>query len=171
MSLLEFLVDFASSGRVEGAGIYSSPGDWGDSLGGDYIDDRQKKQFRRDYGLVELGFWRVEQDWRCGSVSLQVHRLWWHSDTTGPARLRRKYGPFPKDVRLEDLRESLGTAGNELQLIEDKAPGRHARYYVPDTKVLITALTSDDTDQGGMPGGAVWALSLSDNADAWIRPR
>ena len=165
MSVLDLLADVARDGTAEGVGIHATPADWERALGPDFVDDRAKKRFRRDYGLVELGFWRVDGEWRCGLLSLQVHRLWWGSDKLGPLSLRAKYGDYPTRVPFTDLRSRLP----ELRYIEDSDVSEYERYYVPDSKVTIMVATS--TVDGGPPAGSVWALHLTDEPDIALRPR
>ena len=174
MSVLDFLAAVAVSGQVEGAGIQSTPEEWERALGADFIDDRAKKRFRRDYGLVELGFWRVDNTWRCGSLAIQVHRLWWHADSLGPARLGEKYGDFPKTVPFETLRDRLTAVGPRTapRSIQDTDTGEYTRYYVPASKVVLMVVSLEvDRTEDGLPAGSVWSLNLTDNADAWIQPR
>jgi hypothetical protein len=173
VNALDFFVDFAVTGRVEGVSINSTPEDWSDRLGADFIDDesKSKKRMRRDYGLVELGFYRVEGAWRCLGIGIQVHRLWWNSDNV-PAKLRSRYGDFPRIVPFEDLRERLSALGHEPRLIEDEQPFEYTRYYIPDTKILIGVLSPErGEDFDDMPAGMLWAMHLSDDSEIWARPR
>lgn len=165
MSMLDLLTDVATHGGIERAGIQDTPAAWERSLGSDFLDDSAKKRFRRDYGLVELGFWRVDGEWRCGSLALQVHRLWLDADALGPASLRAKYGDFPRSVRFADLRLRLP----ELQRIADSDTREYERYYVPGSKVAIMVITG--AVDGGLPTGSVWALHLTDEPDTQLRPR
>lgn len=162
MSVLGLLVDTATHGAVEGGGIQATPEAWEHALGSDFIDDRTKKRFRCDYGLVELGFWRVDRKWRCGSLALQVHRLWYGADAIGPASLKARYGVFPLAVSFADLRPRL----TELTRIADSDINKYERFYVPRSKVTIMVMTSSGD---GHPPGSVWALHLTDEPD--LRPR
>jgi hypothetical protein len=169
---LNFFVDFAVSGRVEGVGLDSAPEDWSEHLGKDYIDDisKSKKRLRRDYGLVELGFYRPGGAWRCFLVSIQAHRLWWDNHNA-PAKLRSKYGPFPRVILFEDLRRELSALGHEPSLIEDEDPSDQTRYYMPEAKILIGVNTPKPQEEDDIPSGAIWAMHLSEDADIWARPR
>jgi hypothetical protein len=169
---LNFFVDFAVSGRVEGLGLDSVPEDWARHLGKDYIDDisKSKKRLRRDYGLVELGFCRPAGVWRCFLVSIQAHRLWWDSDNV-PAKLRSKYGSFPRAIVFEDLRRGLSALGHEPSLIEDAEPSDQTRYYMPETKILVGVNSPKRQKTHDMHSGAIWAMHLSEDADVWARPR
>lgn len=164
-SALDLLADIATRGVVEGAGIRATPAEWERAIGSDFVDDRVKKRFRRDYGLVELGFWRVGGEWRCGLFALQVHRLWSGAETIGPASLRTRYGEFPPSVAFADLRPRLP----ELRYIPDSDTTRYERYYLPGSKVAI--MVSVSNVDGGPPAGSVWALHLTDEPDIPLRPR
>ena len=170
MSLPGFLADFAVSGRLDDAGIHSTPEEWQQVLGDDFIDDRAKKRFRRDYGLLELGFWRVGSGWQCGSVSVQVHRLW-RDPMIGSITARSGHGGFTRSIAFDDLRASLAQRGRTPQLIDDADMTEHTRYFVPASKVLLLVVSPGWATEDGPPAGTIWSLSLSDNADAWIRPR
>lgn len=165
MNVLDLLTDVARHGTVEGVGINATPADWERTVGPDFVDDRAKKRFRRDYGLVELGFWRLTGEWRCGSLALQVHRLWWGADKVGPLSLQAKYGDFPTWVPFTDLRSCLP----ELKYIEDSDISEYERYYMPASKVTIMVATS--AVNGGPPAGSVRTLHLTDEPDIALRPR
>jgi hypothetical protein len=169
---LDFFAGFAVSGRVEGVGLSSSPEDWSEHLGTAYVDDKSKskKRLRRDYGLVELGFYRGAGGWQCFLISIQAHRLWWDSNNV-PARLLSKYGSFPRAVSFEELRRSLRSLGHEPSLIEDQEPSDQTRYYIPETKVLVGVHSPKQQEADDMPRGTIWAMHLSDDSDNWARPR
>ncbi|WAL66853.1 hypothetical protein ORV05_03325 [Amycolatopsis cynarae] len=169
MSVPEFLAGFAMTGRIEGVGLDSTPDEWERQLGSDFVDDHDRKQFRRDYGLVELGFWREEGNWTCGLISVQVHRLWHDRETIGPAGLREKHGDFPKAVRFVELRDELGRSGNELVLVEDEVPNGYRRYYVPPGKaVMLVDAAPGPRDPEDPPYGSLWSLSAAPLP--WINP-
>ena len=163
MSVLDPLVGTAIHGAVGGVGIQATLEDWQRVLGTDFIDDPAKKRFRRDYGLAELGFWRVDGKWRCGSLALQVHRLWYGADDIGPASLKARYGGFPAAVSFADLRSRL----TGLTRIADSDTSEYERCYVSRTKVTIMVMT---TSVDGRPPGSVWALHLTDEPDIALRP-
>ena len=156
--MLDLLADIATRGAVEGVGIHATPAEWERALGSDFIDDRAKKRFRRDYGLIELGFWRTEGDWRCGTLAVQVHRLFHGAATLGPVSLRARYGDFPSSVPFADFRRGLP----DLAYIKDSDTTEYERYYVPATKVTIMVVTAGSA---GPPAGSVWALHLTDEPD------
>ncbi|MGI8648278.1 MAG: hypothetical protein DLM55_04420 [Acidimicrobiales bacterium] len=103
MSGLDFLVDFAATGDIEGVGLGSSPYEWDQIIGADYVDDVQKNQMRRDYGLIELTFWHTDGAWLCTGISVQAHRLWWETADLVPAMLQKKYGEFPRSGQFNAL--------------------------------------------------------------------
>lgn len=170
MKGLDFFVDFASTGHIEGIGLGSSLEEWDRSVGVDYVDDSKKKQLSRDYGLVELTFWRSEEAWQCTNISIQTHRLWWDS-SQGPAKLLKKYGDFPRSVLFEELREKLDPLDRAPNLIEDQKKSDYTRYYIPESKVLIIILSSPvPKNLDDMPRGMIWSMNLSVNSEVWIKP-
>lgn len=170
MNTYDLLADIAVDGVIEGVGIGSTPQECVGALGTDFVDEKARKRFRRDYGLVELGFFRVDDAWRCGTFTVQTHRLWRFHDSTGPALLRAKYGDFVKSVAFDDLRNRLAGRGQSTIRIADRKPGDQQRYYLADSTVLITVVGDGSDGEDYPPPGSVWSLSLSDNAEAWLRP-
>jgi hypothetical protein len=171
MTELDFFVDFATTGYIEGIGLHSSPYEWDRTVGSDFVDDVQKKQLRRDYGLIELTFWRTDGAWFCTGIDIQAHRLWWKTPDLLPAKLQKKYGEFPRSVELDKLRENLALLDYATIPIEDRNVSEYTRYHVPKTKVLIVSLSSvksNNTDE--IPIGTVWSMSLSVNAEIWNKP-
>lgn len=170
MRALDFFVDFASTGSIYGLGLASTPEQWSINLGDDYTDDVDKKQLRRDYGLVEVTFSRTAGSWRCINIAIQAHRLWWMPENA-PGKLRNKYGDFPRFTRFEEVRHKLELLNLEVRLINDKQESDHVRYYVPATKTLIYALSSEIArDSDDMPPGALWSMYLTIDADIWAKP-
>lgn len=170
MTALDFFIDFAITGQVEGVGLNSKPDDWSENLGADYVDDRRKNQMRRDYGLVELGFARVERTWRCATISIQAHRLWWHADNV-PPKLRRRFGAFPRSIPFEETRKRLRELDHEPHPIDDQQKSDHERYYVPGTKILIYVLSAKPADDlDGMPPQTLWSMNLSVDSEVWAMP-
>jgi hypothetical protein len=159
VSGLDFFVDFAASGRVEGIGLNSTLEDWSEHLGDNYVDDIKKKQMRRDYGVVELGFNRAGEQWRCVGIGIQAHRLWW---TTGsvPPKLSREYGYFPSVIRFDELRNRLKFLEHEPLLVDEQED--FAKYSIPVTGVLMYIVSPRRPDRpGGLPAGALWSMYLS----------
>jgi hypothetical protein len=103
-SALNFFAGLAVNGQIQGVGLNSAPEQWAENLGTDFLDDKSKsnKRLRRDYGLAELGFFRVNGLWSCFLISLQVHRLWRYDDNV-PQKLLERYGEFPKSAQFEDV--------------------------------------------------------------------
>jgi hypothetical protein len=171
MSALEFFTNFVTSGRVEGVGLNSTLGEWADSLGSDYIDDKSRsgKQLRRDYGLVELGFLRRNKLWSCFLISLQVHRLWQYDDNV-PQALIDRYGEFPRSLQFQDLDRALLALGYEPKPIADEDGSDIARYSISVSNVLIAVIARAAEESNYPPVGSVWAMHLSGNSDNWARP-
>jgi hypothetical protein len=171
MSALSFFVDFAVNGHIEDVGLNSTPEEWAESLGTDFVDDKSKsnKRLRRDYGLVELGFFRAGGLWSCFLISLQAHRLW-RDDGNVPQKLIDRYGEFPRSVQFEQFRRALSMLGYEPQPIVDDQGSHTARYYMPFTKALIAVVSNEVQKFDCMPVGSVWAMHLSENSNIWSRP-
>jgi hypothetical protein len=167
MSAIDFFVDFAVTGLVEGIGLDSTLDAWSRHLGDDYVDDAKKKRMRRDYGVVELGFNRYGQQWRCVGIGIQAHRLWWSTDSV-PDKLSRKYGKFPRVIKFDELIYRLRTAGHEPVLVNEETD--YVKYSVPGTGVLmyiVSPVRADDP--GGLPAGALWSMHLSAGSEVWAR--
>jgi hypothetical protein len=170
MSALKFFTDFALNGQIEGVGLNSTPAEWAEGLGTDFIDDKSKsgKRLRRDYGLVELGFVRAEGSWSCFLISIQAHRLWqYHSNV--PRKLIEKYGEFPRSVQFDEVRRALHALGYEPELVADEHRSDTARYRIPGAKVLI-AVVSREAESDYLPTGSIWSMELSESSDIWARP-
>jgi hypothetical protein len=171
MSALGFFVDFAVNGHIQGVSLNSTPEEWIESLGTDFVDDKSKKnkRMRRDYGLIELGFFRVDGSWSCFLISLQVHRLW-QNDGNVPRKLVDQYGEFPKQVQFQELHIALRALGFDPQLIADEHSSDIARYHIPGANVLIGVVAKAAEEPNSIPAGAVWAMHLSANSEVWARP-
>ena len=166
MSALEFLTDFITSGQVEGVGLNSTLEEWAENLGTGYIDDKSRsgKQLRRDYGLVELGFLRVNKLWSCFLISLQVHRLWRYDDNV-PQKLVDRYGEFPGSFQFQDVDRALLALGYEPKLIADEHGSDIARYHVRVANLTIGVVATTSDVSNSLPVGSVWAMHLSGNSD------
>jgi hypothetical protein len=171
MSALDFFTDFAVNGHVEGVGLNSTPEEWTENLGPDFIDDKSKsnKRMRRDYGLVELGFFRADGLWNCFLISLQAHRLWRHGDV--PQKLVDRYGEFPRSIQFDEVRRVLSALGYEPELIADEQGSDTVRYHIPATNILIAVASAEVEEFEYLPAGSVWAMHLSQGSDVWARPR
>lgn len=169
-SVLNFLADFAIPGQIEGVGLNSAPEEWAENLGTDFIDEKSKsnKRLRRDYGLVELGFFRSDRRWKCFLISLQAHRLS-RCDDHVPQILVDRYGEFPRSIQFEDVRRILRARGYEPESTEGEDGSDTARYRIPATGVLIAVVSREDLNN--VPQGSVWSMHLSESSDIWTRPR
>lgn len=67
MSDVAFYASLIVNGEILGCTFGDAPEVWDSALGDDYLDDRRKGRMRRDFGLVEVSFQRVDQQW-------QMHR-------------------------------------------------------------------------------------------------
>lgn len=172
MSALDFFVDFALNGRIQGVGLNSTPEMWTEDLGTDYIDDKSKngKRLRRDYGIVELGFVRKNGLWSCFLISLQAYRLWRYADCV-PQKYLDGYGEVPRSIQFEDVRNALRVHGCEPQLIADDNGADTARYYVPPVNVLIAVVAGEAEQLNDLSAGSIWSMHLSEDSGAWARPR
>jgi hypothetical protein len=171
MSALEFYTDFVTSGLVQGVGLHSTLEVWTDNLGTSCIDDKSRsgKQLRRDYGLIELGFLRVNKSWSCFLISLQVHRLWRYDDNV-PQKLVDRYGEFPRSLQFQDFDRAVRALGYEPELIADDHDSDIARYHVAVANVLIGVVAKATEEPDSLPVGSVWAMHLSENSGIWARP-
>ncbi|HEV2635377.1 MAG TPA: hypothetical protein VGX23_09545 [Actinocrinis sp.] len=154
-----FYRDFAATGEVLGCSTDSSPEAWAAALGPRFADDRVKKRLRRDYGLIEVNFFRVDGVWGCFSVSVQAHRLGWGEEAAVPEPLVAAYGPFPARVAAADLLAELEAAGSPAA----RVPGREI-FHVPSSNVhLYLAEQGADSGQSGsvLRKGDVWSLIKS----------
>jgi hypothetical protein len=162
---LSFFRDVSVTGHVLGLGLGSKPTQWEQALGDGYIDDVRKGRMRRDYGLVELSFLRIEGFWKCTEISIQVHRLSMHHEEIIPETLLRMHGAFQERVPFSDLRQSILESGVGIETIEDVARSRYRRYWIRESRTLIHVL-DDRLNESGLPApGDVWSISLSQDAE------
>lgn len=170
MTCLSFFTDASVTGHVRGLGLGSSPAQWEQALGDDYIDDVRKGRMRRDYGLVELSFLRAAGSWDCVEISIQAHRLSLPSEDLIPESLIRTYGAFSDRIAFSDLRKSILEVGASVEAIQDATRSRYSRFWIPDSRALIH-VTGERLSEPGIPtSGDVWSIALSRDTEIWKAP-
>jgi hypothetical protein len=161
MSDLEFYASLAREGTVLGLGLGALPEEWAATLGSGFIDDTQKKIFRRDYGLIELTFERVDDLWRCRSISVQVHRLAHLGDSLVPLTLKQRYSAFARRLPSDRLVARLEDEGCQLEPMYDKSDSGYRRWQLATTGATVVAVTGDTiAEQNDMHNGDVWQINV-----------
>ncbi len=155
---LTFFRDIATTGAVEGLGLDAEPDQWSRSLGTAYVEDIRRGRMRRDYGLVELSFFRTAQAWKCLEISVQVHRLAYPHEDVVPITLSRV--PFPDRVLFADLNRVIQDSGAEVEEIVDVAKSWYRRYYIPESSALVHVVSDDS-----LSAETVWSISLAKDAE------
>lgn len=157
---VDFFADFFCHGAVLGVGLDTSPDEWQNVLGSDYVDDIQRRYLRRDYGLIELAFARVESRWTCYSITVQAHRLSTAGSRVVPEALRQRYGDFVHPLPVSHFRDLLSKQECECEELERMPDDdQFHRFWSPHSRVIVHSLES-----------SIWSLSLSTNAKLWANP-
>lgn len=159
MSACQFLVEVLKSGAVQGLGLDAQPDAWEAMLGSGYVDDVRKGRMRRDYGLVELSFFKEGDIWQCFEVSLQVHRLAMGIPDVVPDSLIEEYGKLESRVRFSDLQANATAEGLQLAQIRDPGGHLHSRFSVMESKAIVHVLEADSGDN--LRQGDIWSVSLA----------
>jgi len=166
MSAREISLAFLRTGLLLGCGLDASPADWDSAFGDDDwpLADIRRRRMRRDYGLAEVTFNQVGEDWVCETITLQLHRLS-HGDYDEiiPPKLRETLRP--DDARL-DVGGLLSAYRGQVELIDDRDRSQFVRYWIPDSKVVVVG----EGDAGAAPG-LVWSIWTTPQIEAWIRPQ
>lgn len=170
MTGLSFFSDVSVTGQVRGLGLGSSPAQWEQALGDDYVDDVRKGRMRRDYGLVELSFLQSEGSWDCVGISIQVHRLPLPHGDVIPESLFRAYGAFPDRISFSGLMQSALEVGIRVEVIEDATQSRYRRFWIPESRALIHVIDERLSEPGIPAPGDVWSIALSRDAEIWKAP-
>jgi hypothetical protein len=162
VSYLSLLVEACLTGLVHGLGPGCLPDDVEQALGPGYLDDWDKKRryLRRDYGLLEFHFTRAD-GWTCRTLGLQVHRL--AADAAGlvPAAIERAYGPFPRRVRLDDLRETIEAGGHGFPRA-DTAQSGYTRFFFTEAGAEVFAVAEGTGHgAGSLMHGDVWSVVIT----------
>lgn len=140
----------------------STPEEWERALPGDFLEDKRKKFMRRDYGLVEVFFVRVDQQWSCSGFTIQVHRLSDGGEGSVPAYLREKYGDFRSSVRIEELTASLEGADLPLTRMENYSGKEFSQFKSPSGRVAVYVLTDPLPDSAHrISRGEFWSISVT----------
>ncbi|MDT7725945.1 MAG: hypothetical protein QOI21_2521 [Actinomycetota bacterium] len=165
MSDMDFYAQVIVTGRVMGASLASSPEQWAQELGANYVDARRKALMRRDFGLVEVSFQRVRGVWECFGMAIQVHRLVGGRDGVVPAPVGARFGDFGPLVLFATLDDVVARAGHHLENDNDETTSHHDRFVLPETGAHVHVVSQvDDPDSGGPQVGHVWSIQLSASA-------
>ncbi|WP_395576848.1 hypothetical protein [Streptomyces sp. BK79] len=168
MSAFQFLVEVLKSGAVQGLGLDARPDAWEAKLGSGYIDDVRKGRMRRDYGLVELSFFKKGEIWQCFEVSLQVHRLAKDIPDVVPSSLIEEYGEMESRVRFSDLQANATAEGLQVAQISDRGRHFHSRFSVMESRAIVHVLETDSGDS--LRRGDIWSVSLARDFTARAAP-
>ncbi|WP_406729514.1 hypothetical protein WJ438_40400 [Streptomyces sp. GD-15H] len=159
MSAFQFLVEVLKSGAVQGLGLDARPDAWEAKLGSGYVDDVRKGRMRRDYGLVELSFFKEGETWQCFEVSLQIHRLAAGIADIVPISLIEEYGKLESRIKFSDLQANATAEGLQVAQIGDRGRHLHSRFSVMESRVIVHVLETDSGDI--LRRGDVWSVSLA----------
>ncbi|GAA0829116.1 hypothetical protein GCM10009525_27430 [Streptosporangium amethystogenes subsp. fukuiense] len=163
MKDLDFYAKAATSGVVFGVQLSSTPAEVEERFGADFLDDRQRGVFRRDYGLLEFTFFR-DPDWTCGAISIQVHRLLEGASDSVPSVLIQEFGEFSPCVKLSSLKREVGTLGFYLSEAPDQTSPDFTRFLVSQSGVEVVTTRGLTTD-GKLSSevGDVWSILVPGN--------
>ncbi|WP_413809574.1 hypothetical protein [Streptomyces sp. OE57] len=155
------LASVIATGRLHGVGIGSSLEEVDQAVKADFIEvaDEGHRTLRRDYGFVELYFSGGPGEWSMTSGMIELHRL--AADDQGmAAEWRRDTGvEFPEYCPWSELREELSRTPDAPD-IDLRPQGGYLEYRVPETKVSVLVVDSEE-ERDDCPGhGDVWSLSL-----------
>jgi hypothetical protein len=159
---LDFYVSAVTDGAIYGLGVGSSPEQWTAKLGDQCLDDVRKRGMRRDYGLIEVGFHRLkgERQWRCFSISVQVHRLASGIGNNVPDRLSRDYGPFRERLPFTVLAAEIKHHNEEFTKDKTTPTPDFDLYRLPAAKSAIYVVREHGDDDDPYHEGDVWSLAL-----------
>ncbi|MET9293393.1 hypothetical protein [Streptomyces sp. NPDC003077] len=169
MSDLDFYAHVATHCDVFGVGVGSDPDDWEAALGSDYLDVFGRGRLRRDYGLVEVSFFRNPQGtYSCSGFSVQIHRqLYASSPGDVPLPLSREYGNFAPRAQYEEVRARILSMGHSIEL---EKPDHIHRYHVPESGARVFVMADpnpygscdhDPADPELHQADDVWSVSVA----------
>jgi hypothetical protein len=161
MNLSPF-VDAIVDGAVAGAGLGATPSEVSERLGATYIDDVGPRRMRRDYGLLEFLFDRVDSGLVCYGVMVQVHRLASASqEILVPSSLRERYGEFDRFVQGEALLYAVVGRVGERKVVKDQVSSEFARVRIDGLTAQVHEVANPARVRNGQPGiGDVWSIGL-----------
>jgi hypothetical protein len=166
LSDLDFYARAATGGTVFGLGIGATPEQVAERLGPDFLDDRQRGMFRRDYGLLEFAFYR-HPSWACQAIGIQVHRLLTEGADAVPPPLRGEFGEFSRRVKISGLESAIKGLGSGLDEETGSASADFSRWRVRDSGVEIIVVgpsvaVADRPEDHEF--GDVWSILLPGSA-------
>ncbi|MGW0516163.1 hypothetical protein [Crossiella sp. NPDC003009] len=144
MSDIDFYSDFtASSGKVLGLGVGSTPDEWSQKLGNEFDENQfSEGSISRDFGFIGLDFLRVDNVFSCHLLILAIHKLDMnleHWDAV-PEALHSAYGKFSSRVPLDALIDPLENRGLTLLRIRRGITIDLDRIWIPETRVEISVV-------------------------------
>ena len=160
--------DFASTGRLLGCNLMSSPGEWDEALGGpDWpLVEVRKGRMRRDYGVVEILFENIPAGWVCVNASLLPYRITGDDGEMIPPGIRDAYGQVGADVPFSSVASEMDVRRVNYEEIADRDKFQHVRYWVDRSEVIIAV-----EGEGARHPGRVWSLGRANDAKVWRRPQ
>ncbi|MET8685875.1 hypothetical protein ABZV77_16800 [Streptomyces sp. NPDC004732] len=157
MSDIDFYVETVLRQTVLGVPLGSSPEEWENKLGGDFLDDARKGRMRRDYGLVEIAFVRRAGAWESVSVSLQIHRMARGLDGIVPRPLTDIHGDFSPQVPLDVFLRALRAQGGDLEEGTEPSSGGFRQFR--ETSTGTTLYVADGSGQDALlEPASLWSI-------------
>jgi hypothetical protein len=145
-SYLDFFLDFASTGRIFGMGIGSSPDDWSAVLGDEFGDFlASEHELARQFGLIDAYFGDISGEWRCHRISVRPGELYRFDDWV-PGPVRERYGQFPGRVPFDEVADRLAQAGVEVDHLIRTSEASLEEYWIPRSGVTFRALAAYQAD-------------------------
>jgi hypothetical protein len=160
MTDLDFYVDALLSGLVCGVGPGSTSDEVERALGRQFVDDARRHWMRRDYGLVELYFNRVEKNWICFGFTVQVHRMSDVGVEIVPSVLVDRYGAFATSLEIEVLVDAVSAEGGR-NLVRESVAAEFVRYRLDGTNSFVHALHVQSKEPDARAGlEKVWSIEI-----------
>jgi hypothetical protein len=157
---LDFYALAATHGTVLGIGVGATPAQVEELFGEDFLDDRQRGMFRRDYGLLEFAFYR-DSFWECRAISIQIHRLLTVGGDVLPSVLRNEFGRFSSRVTIASLARAINRHGYHLTREPSGGSEHFVRMTVQESAVEIIVVGDLVTgDLNSHEPGDVWSILL-----------
>ena len=160
MTDLDFYVDALLSGLVCGVGPGSTSDEVERALGRQFVDDARRHWMRRDYGLVELYFNRIEKNWICFGLTIQVHRISELGIDIIPSVLVDRYGTFATSLGVDVLVDAV-SAERSRNLVREGVTGGFVRYRLDGTNSFVHAVQVQSEELGVCAGlEEVWSIEI-----------